>query len=258
MAPRPLGRIAPEDERHVELFPFEAATPATVERTLRLPAWRRTHDQGREGSCVGHAIAMERAITNGAELRAGGARRVVLRYDPIALWRAAKAIDEWSFTKPEDENGTSVRAAYEIARTVGLARVRRMELRAGRPTPIGARPPELEHGVAEYRWARTVDSTRAAIAAGVPVAIGVDWHTGFDTPLHRGRERWLPAIANAGRVRGGHAVTLYGASDRRQAFRLCNSWGRDYPLVWMPYSVLEHLLARRGEVALVTDRISTR
>lgn len=249
---RPLGRLEPETWEHVERYPFAAPTPTKVERILKVPRWRvgkYPHDQGREGSCVGHAVAMERAITNAAELHA------TRRYDPIALWRAAKAIDEWSYTKPGDDLGTSVKAAYEIARTVGLARVRAMELQGGSPRPVDARAADPAEGVLEYRWARTVDEVRAGIAAGVPVAIGVTWYTGYDTPTRRGSEWWLPGGA-AGRVRGGHSVCLYGASDRRQAFRLCNSWGASYPLVWLPYSALERLLAENGEAALVTDRIT--
>lgn len=256
MSQRPLGRMRDEEtDRAEELFPFTAPTPERVERILTVPGWRGSHDQGREGSCVGHAVAIERAITNRAELVAAGVRRTV-RYDPIAIWRAAKSIDEWSFTKPEDENGTSVRAAYEIARTRGLVPVRSMRVVAGKPIAVltGSGPdPDPAAGVLEYRWARTVDALRAAIAGGTPVAIGVDWHTGFDTPTTKGREAWLPLIANAGRSRGGHSVTLYGASDRREAFRLVNSWGRGYPLVWLPYATMEYLLGRRGEAALVTD-----
>jgi hypothetical protein len=254
--PRPLGRLRNEEtDRAIELYPFAAPAPAAVERILHKPGWLPSHDQGREGSCVGHAVALERAIVNTAELPG----RQWRRYDPIAIWRAAKAIDEWSFTKPEDDNGTSVRAAYEIARTVGLARVRTMKLGGlnGNPAPVyyrdGSRV-DLDAGVSEYRWARTVDEIRAAIQARVPVAIGVSWYSGFDDPELRGRERWLPSLAKAGRVRGGHAVTLAGASDRRQAFYLVNSWGRDYPPVWLPYDVMGALLRRRGEAALVTDR----
>lgn len=258
MSERPLGRIAPETWEHVERYPFTAAAPETVERILRLPRWRVTHDQGREGSCVGHAIALERAIVNTEERRRAELPYELTRYDPIALWRSAKAIDEWSFTRPEDDNGTSVKAAYEVARTHGLYRVRAMRLVDDRPVPVRVgSEPELGAGVAEYRWARTVDQIRAAIAAGAAVAIGVDWHTGMDAPLERRRgEWWLPDVGELGRVRGGHAVTLYGASDRRAAFRLCNSWGRDYPLVWLPYTVMELLLVRRGEAALVTDRLT--
>jgi hypothetical protein len=256
--PFPLGRIRDEEtDRAEELYPFTAPTPERVERILSVPGWRPSHDQGREGSCVGHAVAIERAITNRAELVTTGVRRTV-RYDPISLWRAAKGIDQWSFTKPEDDNGTSVRAAYEIARTRGLVHVRTMRVENGRPIPIltsdGAEwDPRAR--VAEYRWARTVDAIRAAIAGGVPVAIGVDWYSGFDSPIARGREAWLPDPSSAGRVRGGHSVTLYGASDRREAFRLVNSWGRAYPLVWIPYATMELLLAKRGEAALVTDHV---
>ena len=249
MSVRELGwRREAESDRAAELYPFslERSAADEVERMLRLPAWLKTHDQGREGSCVGHAVALERALTNTAELRSAG-RHGYRRFDPISLWRAAKAVDEWSYTKPEDDLGTSVRAAYEIASTVGLARVRSMRLGpvTGRPEPFGWRlAAQLEHGVTEYRWIRTVDGVRAAIAAGVPVAIGVNWHTGFDSPqelrtgLNRRSERWLPLPAQAGRVRGGHSVTLAGASDRREAFLLLNSWGADYPPVWLPYATM--------------------
>lgn len=252
----PLGRLRDDEtDRAEELYPFTAPAPETVERILTVPGWRSSHDQGREGSCVGHAVAIERAITNRAELVARG-ERVTVRYDPIAIWRSAKAIDQWSFTQPEDDNGTSVRAAYEIARTRGLVPVRSMRVENGKPIPIltSSGPiPLASAGVIEYRWARTVDAIRAAIAAGIPVAIGVDWFGGFDTPIVRGSEKWLPLPGDAGRVRGGHSVTLYGASDRREAFRLVNSWGRAYPLVWLPYATMELLLGRSGEAALVTD-----
>lgn len=257
MTLRPLGRIRDEEtDRAEELYPFTAAAPSSVEHVLGLPSWLDSHDQGREGSCVGHAVALERAIVNSAELHREGSHGY-RRYDPITLWRAAKAIDEYPQTKPGDELGTSVRAAYEIARTMGLARVRSMHVVNGVPIPTGLQDASAEEGVEEYRWARTVDAIRAAIVAETPVAIGVDWYTGFDSPIVKGnRERWLPLMAGAGRIRGGHSVALVGASDRRQAFRLVNSWGASYPPVWMPYATIEALLARRGgEAALVTDRL---
>lgn len=261
---RPLGwRRELESDRALELYPFELelAPGEEVERTLALPSWLPSHDQGREGSCVGHAIALERAIVNTAELRESG-RAGYRRYDPITLWRAAKAIDQWSYTRPEDDLGTSVRAGYDVAQTLGLRRVSSMRLDGDRPIPYrpAAAGVVLEAGVLAYRWARTVDSIRAAIAAGAPVAIGINWHHGFDSPIERdsgprGRaERWLPLPSSAGSVRGGHAVALAGASDRRMAFLLVNSWGSDYPPVWIPYETMSSLLARRAEVAIVTDR----
>lgn len=255
---RPLGRLEPEDWRHLALFPLTAVLPTTVdvvERLLQVPGWRLSHDQGREGSCVGHAVALERAITNRAQLIVETGRRTTVRYDPLDVWNEAKRIDEWGWTNPGDNNGTSVRAAYEVVRTRGLSFVRSMRLVDGQPRAFGAKPADPVHGVNAYRWAHDVDEVRTAIANGLPVAIGVAWHAGFDSPKYRSGGYWLPTPAEGlGRVRGGHAVCLTGASDRRQAFRLVNSWGRDYPLAWLPYATLEQLLRRSGEAAVVTDR----
>lgn len=255
----PLGRLEPTDWVHVERYPLSIALPAAVEhveRLLKLPGWRRSHDQGREGSCVGHAVAMERAITNRAQALRGGVR-VTVRYDPLHVWNEAKKIDEWPSTNPGDNNGTSVRAAYEVARTIGLSRVRMMQTTGGVPHPIGAKSPTPADGIEAYRWATTVDEVRTAIAEGLPVAIGVSWYRAFDTPTKRSGEWWLPASTKPGPlggVRGGHSVCLAGASDRREAFRLVNSWGPAYPLAWLPYSTLQLLLTAGGEAAVVTDR----
>jgi hypothetical protein len=247
----------------VERYPFGALERATidhVELTLKLPGWYPSHDQGREGSCVGHAVVLERAITNRAQAKRAGKTdtAAMRRYDPITLWNAAKAVDEWPRTNPGDDNGTSVRAAYDVARADGLSRVKAMTLDAssGRPRAIGGQAVSRAEGVSVTRWAVTVDEIRTAIALGLPVAIGIAWHAGFDVPsTGPGRERWLPLPGpRLGRVRGGHSVVLYGASDKRQAFRLANSWGTRYPLVWLPYATMRALLAVDGEAALVTDR----
>lgn len=257
VAERPLGRLEPTDFVHVDRYPLGEVLPTTVdtvERLLQLPGWRTSHDQGHEGSCVGHAVAIERAMTNRAQLVALG-KRVTVRYDPLDVWNRAKAIDEWDYTKPGDQHGTSVRAAYAAVAAEGLRPVRTMRLDAnGNPTVVGARELDVSAGVAAYRWASTVDEIRTAIATGLPVAIGVAWFRSFDSPsLEQRAGAWWIKNASGG-VRGGHAVTLYGASDRRQAFRLCNSWGRDYPLVWLPFDVMALLLQRGGEAAVVTDR----
>src|SRR4051794_9044740 len=89
-----LGRLVPNDDEHIRKYPFAAVAPATVEKTMKLPWWHWSHDQGREGSCVGHGIVMERAIVNSAQV--GQSRR----YDPIGLWNSAKQIDEWPETNP--------------------------------------------------------------------------------------------------------------------------------------------------------------
>jgi hypothetical protein len=251
---KPLGREVPKDFDHVAKYPLQAAVPIDVERVLLLPRWHWTHDQGHEGSCVGHGSVMERAITNTAQNRLLRVLSPSRRYDPIWLWNEAKRIDEWSETVSGDDNGTSVRAAYDVLRGSGACRVRSVHLVNGVPTAIGARPADPGEGILTNRWARTVDEMRAALADGLPVTIGVNWYPNFDAPIERGGEHWIGDVSDLGAVRGGHCVCVYGASDRRQAFKIKNSWGRSYPLVWLPYTTMDRLLREDGEACLVTDR----
>lgn len=257
---RPLGRREPKDFGHISKYGFAALSPRTiskVEKRLILPRWHWSHDQGYEGSCVGHGAVMERAITNTLQNRMLSIVMPSRRYDPISLWRAAKAIDEWTDTLPEDDNGTSVRAVYDILRMQGCSRVRGMKLIDGVPTPFGFKPPDVAEGVETNRWATTVDEIRYAISVGIPVTIGVNWYEGFDEPE---RIRYTSSrvddwhISLRGRSRGGHCVTIYGASDARNAFRIKNSWGKQYPLVWLSYDSMNRLLREYGEACLVTDR----
>lgn len=254
---RALGRLAPPDDNHIRSYPFGAlapTAPTTVNRVLRLPLWHWTHDQGHEGSCVGHGTAMERAITNTSQnilARILGLK--TRRYDPIDIWNQAKLVDGDPNTNPGDDNGTYVRSAYDTLRNIGPCPVKTMELVNGIPTPVGELPRDKNEGIAANRWATTVDEVRAAIDSGIPCAIGINWYSNFDNYQEFASEHWI-GRGDLGNVRGGHCVCIYGASDRRQAVRIKNSWGRDYPLVWMPYETLQRLINEDGEVAIVTDR----
>jgi hypothetical protein len=258
----PLGRREPTDFEHVEKYPYSAVAPravAHVERVLRLPWWHWGHDQGKEGSCVGHGISMERAITNIAQAKALGLLNPGRRYNPLDVWNEAKKIDEWPDTNPGDDHGTSVRAGYDVCRDKGLVRVISMRMGPdGVPVPYRPKPRSKDEGVQRNRWAGSTDEVRTAVASGLPVAIGVNWYSNFDRPVAKpspdgGFDHWI-GEGDLGRVRGGHSVCIYGASDARQAFKLKNSWGRDYPLVWIPYTSMERLMDEHGEVAIVTDR----
>ena len=205
-----------------------ASTVQTVEDALPLPyRYRPTYDQGEEGACVGFSASWMMSILN---------RKF---YDAQWLYEEAQKVDGW---EGEDYDGTSVRAGMDILRKVGH------KTKYKRPADA-----QLEHGIEANRWARTVDEIRSCIAAGVPVVMGTNWYSGFDSPDPRGREFWVPSD-NIGRLRGGHAWCIYGASDRRQAFKMVNSWGNEYPLTWFSYDIVERLLREYGEATIVTDR----
>lgn len=263
-----LGRRKPEDWTHVERYPYRALKPeivAEVNKILKLPSWHWTHDQGQEGSCVGHAGVMERAITNLAQNRLASILSPGRRYDPLWAWDQAKIVDPFPDTNPGDDNGTLVSSFYDVARDKGMRRIARdgIHIDPATGTPVVTDPketaPQKSEGVLTTRWATSVDEVRTAISKRTPVVLGINWYSDFDNPEpHYNRrgdsEYWIGETGNLGWVRGGHAVALFGASDRRQAFRLKNSWGDGYPLVWIPYTVVQRLINEDGEAALVTDR----
>ncbi len=225
-----LGRLPPTDQRHAMKYPLQLPrTVSTVERTLALPyTYRRGYDQGSEGACIGFALSWAMSILN---------RRF---YDAPSLYREAQRIDEWP---GEDYDGTSVRAGCDVLRDKGHKLMHRHS---------HTHNWEPEHGIVENRWAFSVDQIRTCLAGGVPTVIGSNWYEGMDRPIKLGREWWMSY--EMGRVRGGHAWCIYGASDKRQAFRMVNSWGLDYPLTLVPYTLMERLLNEDGEATVIIDR----
>ena len=251
---KPLGRRPSPSDDHIRKYFITRPEAGTleVERTLSLPYWHWFHDQGSEGACVGFGTAMERAIREKHERKLRRQRPATVRFNPWWIWDQAKSVDEWTDTNPGDANGTSVNAAYRIMRERGAVR----SLHVGDyPGAAGVADllPDTQFGVRENRWATTVDEIRACIARNQPVTIGVNWYSNFDHPEKVGRDWFIGRGTNLGHIRGGHCVCIYGASDRRQAFKIKNSWGHSYPLVYLPYTTMFKLLFEDGEATVVTD-----
>lgn len=229
-----LGRRVPTDWNHVDKYPLRRlitqVTPR-VERILNVPKYEFYYDQGEEGACGGYSGSWMMSILN---------RR---RYDPEWLYRKAQDIDEWEDTPPQE--GTSVRAVLDVLREMGHVPIVRGQ---AVPTPL------LDEGIHQNRWAQNVDEIRTAIHSGAPVLLGVNWYETFGMPKRFNGEWWI-GRGDLGRTRGGHAICSYKASDRRQAIGLVNTWGRDYPKVWIPYTTVERLLHEDGEAGLVVDRM---
>lgn len=158
MTEKPLGRRAPEDWTHVSRYPLTSSaipqlitTPTPViigvnwytnfdnpvqdsaghwwigKDSTRLGSIRGGHcvslkprgvarrpdgawkfyDQGSEGACVGFGSSQAMSIMNQKF------------YFGRWLWDRCKEVDYWFDTSPGDDNGTSVKAAGDILRTLG-------------------------------------------------------------------------------------------------------------------------------------------
>lgn len=182
MADQPLGRRIPTDWRHVERYPIRLLTDTQTQPTGVPVAlginWYTAFDRpelingrywvGRDPNNLGsirggHCVCIKPSTltdpldwwaamdqgNEGACVDFGSTRMMMLmnrrRYVPFWLYRAAQAIDEWDDTPPEE--GTSVRAAMDVLRTVGHRRLFRGVEYA----------PSLAEGISANRWATTVD-----------------------------------------------------------------------------------------------------
>lgn len=113
---------------------------------IDLASWWAFHDQGNTPQCTGFATARQGALHN----------RV--RYNGSEIYHKAQEIDEWPGV---DYEGSSVRAAMDVARDYGLPVVR-----AGKTGPFS-----LEHGISANRWARSVEE----VAFCLDPASGGEW-----------------------------------------------------------------------------------
>ncbi|GLZ35367.1 hypothetical protein Lesp02_75540 [Lentzea sp. NBRC 105346] len=220
-----LGRYVPDDWRHVDSYPLSALEapptrvpvvigvnwyaemdkPAKDERSGELflardkklsrirgghcvclepgegpdqTEWQKFYDQGQEGACVGFGWSRAMSILNGG------------KYAARWLWSRAKEKDEWPETKPGDNEGTSVRAAGE--QLVALGHVPWQESYAADDYQkrFGYKA-EAQHGIAAFRWAKTVDEVHAVLGNKRADELGAvpilnSWGTGYPIRV------WLP------------------------------------------------------------------
>lgn len=101
-------------------------------------------DQVSEGICVSEGWARCMALLN---------RK---RYQPRPLYDKAQTVDEYDDTPPEE--GTSVRAGGDVARTVGMWPAKQGEQHWYEKAQVDrARSPVAADGVTANRWARNAD-----------------------------------------------------------------------------------------------------
>jgi hypothetical protein len=92
----------------------------------------------------------------------------------------------------------------------------------------------------------------AIVALQGPALLQVHWHENFDHPVKRPfgkgrRQSYFIGEGELGPSRGVHRLVARSYRRTRpgvEYVRLQNSWGHDYPLVWVPLSTLRELHSR--------------
>lgn len=197
-----------------------AALPTT--KDLR-ESWWTVGDQGSTGSCVGWGTAD--AVLRWHFVKAGRLPKTT----PLAvrfIWMAAKETDEYT-TQPTtfiDEDGTSLKAALDIARKYGVVPDSMLPFNTGKLYPndvktFYALAAKLK--IASYfNLQRNLANWRTWLATQGPILTRLDVDATWDKALATGGKL---DTYQADTARGGHCVAIVGYTPDR--FIVRNSWG---------------------------------
>src|SRR5262245_51411972 len=211
------------DARDYVFAPSLAPRPPRVDHRARA----RVLDQGREGACVGFALA---TVVNASLAERGGARRREA-VSPRMLSEMGRRYDEWD---GESYEGTSLRGAMKGWHKHGVTTERLWPylVRRGRRRGPDLRLTEARARDARRRpigaYYRIVDSdvshVQAAVVEGGAVLASAWIHAGWRQE-HLGPARaGLRVVRRRGRVEGLHAFAIVGYGP--DGFIVQNSWGR--------------------------------
>lgn len=178
-------------------------------------------DQGRTGTCVGHAWAN---FLRCAPIQSN-AGIDTLRWQ---IYDAATQIDEWTDNDGDTkrEMGTSVRAGAQAV--TDMSRLK------------------------SFLFAFDLATALEWVLLQGPVVLGVNWYSSMFKPDAKG----IVAIKPTDRVEGGHAFLWRGADTRRALAWCCNSWGDDWGLSGnfaISFRDLERLIHENGEACAATE-----
>lgn len=215
-----LGAHFKKDDRSrgYKVVDLLGAAPAV----LRDKTWTRrigAFDQGQLGSCVGNGCVGLVATMPFHTARGKTADNEALA---VKVYSLATALDDYPGTYPPDDTGSSVLDGLKALQQMGL--------------------------ILGYRWAFGIDETLQTLSAYGPVAVGVEWHEGFDHPDAQG------LVKLSGKVRGGHCFEIVGLHPKRGRTGLVEavqSWGSSWGLkgrFFFEVDDLKHLLENGGEV----------
>ena len=185
--------------------------------------WWAINDQGTTGSCVGWATAD--SVLRWHFVKAG---RLTLKplLSPRFIWMAAKETDEFN-TRPTtfiETDGTSLKAALDIARSYGCVEDRILPFATGKLHPdkaenFYAAAAQLKN--ASYiNLGRNLTEWRRWLATKGPILTRLDCdNTWMNAKNTGGRLDAYDAMS----MQGGHAVALVGYDPNQ--FIVRNSWG---------------------------------
>lgn len=200
------------------------AARAQLPRSVDLRAsWWKIGDQGSTGSCVGWALAD--SVLRWHFVNTGRLDRKRL-LSPRFIWMAAKETDQFE-TQPTtfiETEGTSLKAALDIARKFGAVTDEILPFRSGRlyqeEAPTFYAVAATLKIASYFNLGRNPEQWKNWLATNGPILTRLEVDDTWDNAQ---KSKGKLEVYHPNTVRGGHAVALVGYSEG--GFIVRNSWG---------------------------------
>lgn len=238
---------SPPDHRdyiYGQMVPLRATFPSkfSLESGFVTPI----HNQGKFGTCVGHAAA---AVKEWQEARNYPSR--IMELSPLFVYEECKKRDGIP-----DQEGTYPRTAMAVLKDLGICKESSFPYSLLQDAKQLPRPSESAYSEAKefvvgaYARIQTLEEIKQAIMRDGPVLAGIIVFENFLDPEPGG---FIP-MPGSYRSIGGHAITVVGWDDElthkglKGFLRARNSWGADWGdrgYCWIPYDFF-HCRAELG------------
>ncbi|MCM8558453.1 C1 family peptidase [Sphingomicrobium sediminis] len=213
-------------------------------------------DQGQQNSCVGWAVAyalktyQEKFDQEWEFMNGPGSIDASRVFSPSFVYNQING---------GQDNGALFAPAFNILRDQGAAPLSAMPYT---PNPFTSIPESASEAALPFKidGYRTVnfynpDEVKAQLVKGFPVIIGAKTYQNFiDLPAG---EVWRQPV---GSFRGNHAMVVVGYNDERNAFKVINSWGRQWGSEgygWIDYGIFS-LVVNEAYIAVDLEGVEAK
>lgn len=221
-----------DSKLRVDQWGVESVLPSSVDLTDSFPVPR---NQGHQNSCTGWAIAYALKSHQEEAERDWGLDTDEHLFSPAYIYSQRYDISA--------DTGMSIISALDVIIEQGVCTLASFPYNESDSTaqPTDEQKAEAaQFRVLDYYSIRGTDSLKRHLANGDGIVIGVEIYPDFDKLSESN-----PIYDNAdGISRGGHAITLIGYSDEKQAFKFINSWGTSWGLDgcgWISYDLVNDI-----------------
>lgn len=227
-----FGWIKPKEET-TQLYSFNKSLIDLPEFIDLSPDIGNIYDQGSLGSCTSNVSAQLYKFENKNNLNIEPSRLFLYYCQRLRLGTV------------KSDSGSTMQEAIKVLKEVGVCReefwpydITKFRRRPTKKCYNDARNNKIKERI---QIMVNVTEFKIALNLGHPIAFGFMVQ---EKILNLTKENSVLEYDSSGEFVGGHAVLCVGYDDNKQAFKILNSWGKEFGddgYFWLPYNLLKPL-----------------